>query len=1120
MKQRTKKIAKTVAALAFSVCLFAGIASACSQNETAEDLYSDYVVSNVESLSAVVTPEYFDTYAVGERIAINALQGQAEESEKTYAVLQKDYKVYAMLSPGEEQLAYAFTDAGAYNLIYYKVGKNGDKTILKNIAFTVGEGAYIDVIFNARYMVNDTLSVKADCIYGTKKTAPTVSVISPLGNEVAIVDSAIKLPECGKYKITYTAAIEGVSVKRTYYVNVEGKADSYTDYILNVSGITDVEGEISAPEYAVDGTGVRVTGGASSAFRFANVVDVNTLSSTDNAINLLPLGTDGYSTLSKMLVKFIDVYDETNTISYELTWEVQKDPHVYTKILYKTLAKAKKPVGQSGFYENTIYGLGAGGVHFNVEKFCMVEPYFGNVKWLRMQMDYSEKKFFLTGGKVATPDTQGEILDLDDPLHVGYGNEWKGFTTGEVYVQVEMTGKGSQTGCIVQEIAGEKLYGEVTSKKAPGAQFADEQNGKLPTGEKGRFYPYPKVSYTVDVIEGKQYDPDFQIVALERELVPHLKYKNMPLDGQDGFTPSEVGTYRITYQVKDTQGNIGRYYRFFDVVESLGEKGVRFDYTLPQNFKVGTWFSVPTLVKSGLSHLMKCEESIVYNGAEYLDMAGERVFLNAAGEIKIKGSYKDYFGETYEFEKTYAVTANDETITEMKGVVPKYVLKNRTIVLPNMTAINYSKSSASADYNTKWTLFVDGTSIDTNSREFKTDKAHGEQIQVEYKVGETTIHTAKMTVVDAKYLSDRFYVTSGSVQKADTLGGVTFTVNADAVVDYINPVLLSTATSLPISLKVEEGKTQFEYVDVYYQDYVNPDICVFVRLMQGKDGLVAQVNGEGEKLALNTSKSYGVPEIVFNVETNAFDFATSKKVLKDVNGNEFNGFPSKRVNVSMEFRGVTGESTLCIAELGAYGMLATFEDGKLKTFEDKAIPAIVSEKTYRDNTWKYGDKVTMYGIEARTALSGLTTAKITVTSPSGKKVLNNVNAYNDYEFTITEYGTYQIQYTVPFRSTLYKLSYSARVYKEELPEITIADGIAETYTQGASITIPKVTIANGGAKQKIEIYVIKPDLTMHLVSAGDSFTLDQIGAYRISVTFTDEYNIVFKSVKFKAEVGQ
>ena len=315
-------------------------------------------MSNVESLSAVVTPEYFDTYAVGERIAINALQGQAEESEKTYAVLQKDYKVYAMLSPGEEQLAYAFTDAGAYNLIYYKIGKNGDKTILKNIAFTVGDGAYIDVIFNARYMVNDTLSVKADCIYGTKKTAPTVSVISPLGNEVAIVDSAIKLSECGKYKITYTAAIEGVSVKRTYYVNVEGKADSYTDYILNVSGITDVEGEISAPEYAVDGTGVRVTGGATSAFRFANVVDVNTLSSTDNAINLLPLGTDGYSTLSKMLVKFIDVYDETNTISYELTWEVQKDPHVYTKILYKTLAKAKKPVGQSGFYENTIYGLG------------------------------------------------------------------------------------------------------------------------------------------------------------------------------------------------------------------------------------------------------------------------------------------------------------------------------------------------------------------------------------------------------------------------------------------------------------------------------------------------------------------------------------------------------------------------------------------------------------------------------------------------------------------------------------------------------------------------------------------------------------------------------------------
>ena len=74
-----------------------------------------------------------------------------------------------------------------------------------------------------------------------------------------------------------------------------------------------------------------------------------------------------------------------------------------------------------------MYGLGAGGVYFDVERYGFLESEYGNLKWLRLQMDHEEKKFFVTRGNTNAADYQDEILDLDDPTHVGYGNEWSGF---------------------------------------------------------------------------------------------------------------------------------------------------------------------------------------------------------------------------------------------------------------------------------------------------------------------------------------------------------------------------------------------------------------------------------------------------------------------------------------------------------------------------------------------------------------------------------------------------------------------------------------------------------------------------------------------------------------------
>ena len=1120
MKQKRKKIIQAVCAVVFSVCCIVGASTMFSDEEKSP--FTVQAIENVETLAVTTTPEYFSDYGIGETLAINNFETLVDGERTTlYAVLQKDYKVFASLTPEIEQTTYQFTETGVYNLVYYSVSESGEKIIVRNLRFTVETQPYIDIVFAPKYMVNSTVSMQAECVLGNKKTSANVSVKSPTGKDVELVDLAAELTECGKYAVAYTANMEGTSVSRVYYVTVTGSSDLYSDYIRNVSGVSNAENDVQAPEWAISGTGVRVTGESFASFRYANIVDVDTLSKEENIVNLLPLGTDGYSTLSKIMVRLIDVYDASNEVAYEFTYVKTSDRHTYCKIMYKDVERAlKEPQKGEGFYEgNQMYGLGAGGVYFDVERHGLVDGEYGNLKWLRMQMDHHERKFFLTGGKTGAADVQNEVLDLDNPTHVGYGNEWSGFTTGEVYIQIELTGKGSQTGCIVQEIAGEKLYGARKSTKGPELLFEEEVNGELPTGVVGKYYKFPTVQYSVDAMDGKNLKPAYQILSLEKVVLGQSSIALKP-DTMQGFTPQEVGTYLLTYQVKDREGNVGTRKVPFKVMESLGEKGLSYDCAMSDDLKVGTYFTVPKLIPVGLSYIVARQESISYNGTEYANRSGEKVFLDKVGEIKVKVSYEDYLGECYEFEQIYAVTFSEEAITELQGAIPKYVLKGRSITLPKMTAIDYSAGASSKDYYPAWKLSVDGKEVDVNERTVSVTKNDGEEMNVVYSINGKTVYAGTMRVVEAKYLSDRFFVTSGEMEISDSAQGVMLSASADASADIINPLVVDDfVTNLPITLAIAEEKANFDHVDVYFEDYLYSNICVFVRITRGKDGkLYGQVNGEGEVLLLPSSTRYTGQTMTYNAVLNCFEFTSRLVIKKDVNGEKFNGFPSNRINVSLQMSGVSGETQICVAELGLFGMAAQYDEkGVLQAYEDRVIPSIVSETSFRDNSFAFGSTAYFPAIEARTALSGLTTATISVISPSGKTLIREQNAYNDYSVKIEEYGLYKVVYTVPFLKGEQRFNYMVRVFKDELPEVALNTPLKDTYKVNEELVIPEILLNGTGKNTTVQCYLMKPNTSLVSVKAGDKVKLEELGNYTLQAIVKDEFNATFKTWTFIVE---
>lgn len=1117
-----KSVRKKLLGIVLASFLVAGTAGVAVSQRIEEKPNFVYAFDNVNELPATTSTEYFATYAVGETFTINSYKITLNGEEKTtYAILQKDFTVYASLSNQDDSSTYKFTEAGEYNLMYFYVTETHARVVVRNIALSVSaEQAYFDVAFEKEYSVNSAIEVEASCKKGEKSVSADVQVLSPFGTEVAVSGGSVTLSQSGLYTIKYTAQIDGESLEKTYYIHVISSAGSYKDYFTSVSGTVNAVDDMQAPAYAKAGSGVGLTTDVTATIRFNNVIDLTEMTAGQDVIKLLPLTEGDYGIISQFSVQLIDIYDSTNVIEWrfkryskgESSW---LGAYTYCNIAYNGKLYALHPT-KGLMVDSSTYGVGTriccNAAYLKTNAGGM---YYGYAPWARCQIDYSAKKFFThannsSGALSYVQPEQLEVIDLDEPSYVGYGNEWQGFTTGEVYLQIDVQASGAQSGFIVQEVAGQKLYGEMQDSGAPRIYFDAEENGMLPDGKTDTFYPFSSVSYTNDIFEGTKIAPEYTVTKLEYELLKDRAYTDIAIKDQDGFTPNKAGTYRVTYQVTDESGNVGERKAFFTIYDNLGAKGV--EYEMDSNLYVGKTITIPTLEPQGLSYLVKREESILYVGKEYIQKAGEELLLDKAGEFVIKCDYEDYLGNTYQMEERYHVVALDQAITSLQGVVPKYALKGRTIVLPDYSAINYSKNEQVA-----WTLTVDGVAVNTTTREVTIDGDNYEKIDVVY-TADGSEERYQITVIDAQYLSDRFYATEGNVAFSNEKTNVVAQMSNDATIEYVFPFVLDNST-FNFGFDIEG---EFAYVDVYFEDYLDIEQSLFLRLRKKAIGeneqVTAQINGEGQEFVMTPATKHAGYTFSYSHADKTFQFESSVLAQTTLAGEKFEGFKSNRLNVRMVINGVTQATTLRFYQIGAVTFLSTFDSqDNLQKYVDSMFPVLVGARSYLENNFKYGSTALIPGLEARTALSGGCKNSLTVKSPSGKTVLNNVNGYNDYEIELTEYGAYELTYTVPFRATTKKYKYTFRVHKEEPPVIELVSTLYDTYAYGETLVFPEISVTNASAEYTVDYYITKPNGTMSAITKEEIIKLDQYGVYALSVYVTDEYNVTFKRWTFKVE---
>ena len=226
---------------------------------------------------------------------------------------------------------------------------------------------------------------------------------------------------------------------------------------------------------------------------FANVLDINSLNADEEMIVFAPvLSNQGSSEITDMEIMLEDVEDPNCYVSIRLIenqWWAQG-----TAI--RVSANGVSPVAYrwGDYGELTTYGSESCYISY---KGYTQDPGFSETTPVEEFRHRAFKFHYDPVNKTLYSTVQGDkkvpILKLDDPHAVGYGNEWKGFTSGRVKLSIAVRSmKSTSASFMVFNIFGQELNGtEVVDNVAPVLQF-EKAAKETPVAEVGKAYPLYK----------------------------------------------------------------------------------------------------------------------------------------------------------------------------------------------------------------------------------------------------------------------------------------------------------------------------------------------------------------------------------------------------------------------------------------------------------------------------------------------------------------------------------------------------------------------------------------------------------------------------------------------------
>lgn len=851
-------------------------------------------------------------------------------------------------------------------------------------------------------------------------------------------------------------------------------------------------------------------------FDYKAPIDFFGAKSDEPFIEFYSLYGDNYSLMSELTITLTDVADTNNSISI-YAYVHPSNRAVYSRINYAGFSrgvgsesgnKGKVYESQYGAHLSSCFGFGV--INQNGLSSQSVLP-------VSFSFDSEEKAFYETYNSHIDV-----ILDLDKTEHVGIGKEWKGFSTDRAYMSVSATfEKIGGAGIVVRSIAGNMLEGkfkeDFSDLPKPDIRFLldDQYLAQMPVGGVGVKYKIPE-TYSADYYFG---------VAREVNIEVWKDYNtqnslNCSADIENGyFIPSSSGNYTIVCTAqnpkKSNQNTID-----IIIVDELRPIliALKEQAEIPiiySNFKI------PSTYVFGGSGVLEKEETLYYNGEQVQLTDNRLIFVDKAGCITLKVEAQGYTGE--KVVKYFDFEIPDMLVLSVNGM-PNALRVGEQIILPEPICYD---SETNEKINVKIT--VDGVELSSDRKYVLSN--YKQQVQVKY-VAQSTKYGNKEKVYDIKVLgsgsanlkpSDFLLETSGSFEKVDTTQGIElYTTTNNSQVQWAMPVVTGNG-SIRCSLTLTNIKNHndYNYIDVVFQDFYQPDISIFIRLYKDCDvygKTYAQLNGEGEKVLIN-----GTLTDENSSASLAVDFGKGGIIDESTNlvGLSINSFTAKVSNVSIRFGGVYGNAGIKLYKISNQLMGYT-----KTTWCLSSAPVIVYDESMISSKCVAGTNVKLANAQAYDMLYNMSSVSVSVVydqNAAGEILPTEEKIFVvDSVFAVSKLGRYKVVYTAINSNNKYTRNYFFYTTKDDkTPVLTISDNLeGKVFKLGSTLTIPKASaMDNDSGECKVFCYLsYVHDMSIISVKTNQKVVLDKTGYYELCYyTHDDYYNYTRYTMRFKVE---
>ena len=994
-----------------------------------------------------------------------------------------------------------------------------------------------------QYVVGDVLFFPKNQfeVEGKKYTYESF-IVKPDGSNVK--SERITFDKTGVYTLTYVKEVDGKFYSEEYEINVvapifevtsnRAQAVYHENYVYTAKDDTKGGATVSK-DTGMSGISVSLTYG--STFKYNKVIDLREFDPNEPIVSFFATPSHiPYRDMTDITVKLTDVYDEGNTVYYNIsaltlryglsTWNANAtQAHVGT-----SMSELYGIMGDSVGSGHTWYRYGFETAHSFHGRFLnscgeadvsKIESPLN--KWsddilvgdqiLTMAIDentgyvYGSKNKYPGHDDYHTSSKDGSFLAANLKDGTVYSSIWKGFTTGEVYLEISCDNYERDTAnFFISTLGHEDFSNEYT------------EGGVIPeitinSGAYGDNAPNASVGKAYPLFDATGRTINGEVPATVAVYYNYDTSNAISVDvDNNAFVPDRAGKYTIIYTVKDSYGHANT--KRFDVLakESTDEFTASLKSALPTAL-MGEKITLPAVNAENAFGDIIYTITVTKPNGEVVELDGDTYIFDVSGNHTVRYLVTDYVGQTTEVTYTVNATVNGTPLSYDELHLPNYLAKGFTAKFPEYTFYDYSGDTVKKIPATITVKDGSGNHVLSGNTYQVKDAS---DIEVTYSAtinGVTKSLPAKtIKIIDPmkegstnKIDVSKFAIPTGNAEVASLSGGARVTSNAkDGGITTYQPIV---ANGAMIKAQIDKTNNNFNKLTVTLTDAYNSNEQLqvsFVRSTLNEGSMIFYFNGNRTFATVNTTFNNGsVITVKYSNGVMKINISEVSIVVdKYLNGESFNGFSSGLVNVNVDMQDVRGLSTVVISQIGSQSLRSSvqFDNGK----PDIAINGTYTISTKPTENFKIFSAISADVIDYNiiTSLSVQDPDKNYVVSKDGVE-LREVPFDREYEIDLSVFGTYSIVYSSKdSKNNEQKLTVTVGVYDFEKPTITIDGKVKLTAKLGDKVEFPKASVIdNVDIDLPYYVYIRRPDqvyLPDYKVTV-----FDQVGIYKITYLAVD-----------------